>query len=577
MVKNVFLTGKAILTGRQKSLLSAAATIMVMLVAAQVLGLIRQRVLAHFFSDQDLAVYFAAFRLPETIFAILVSGALSAAFIPVFTSYFSRGQAKKAWDVAAISQNIAFLIFAVFALFIFIFADSLSPLITPGFPPERQILMSSLTRVLLLVQGLFLFSFFLTGVLESRQRFLVPALAPIFYNLGIILGAATLSHLGVWGAAIGAVFGAFLHFAVQLPLALSLGFRYIPKLDFREPGVRTIARLALPRVIEVSALQVLRTAELILASLVSIAAYTYLAFANTLQFVPVGLFGFSIAKASLPTLSVNAARGEMDAFRKTFSFSFTQILFFVVPFSVFLAVLRIPLVRLIFGTARFSWEATVQTGQVVSAFALGIAAQAAIALLARSFYALQDTRTPVKVALLSILLNIALATLFVKGLGLGTWSLALAFSIASIFQSIVLFILLDRRVGVATQDLTLSFFKVLLASGASGAVMFFLLKVLDRSAWDKKLSFLGQLGLGLPTTFDRFVLDTRYVVNLFFLTALVATVGALVYLAVAAFVKLHEVDVLFGLIQRLLVGKAPLPKPEAKEPEPVIPTQGPAP
>lgn len=571
MVKNFLLTGKAILTGRQGTILSAALTIMIMVAASRVLGLVRQRVLAHFFSVEDLAVYFAAFRFPEMIFEILVVGALSSAFIPVFSSYISRGQEKKGWYVAAISQNAALFIFALLAVFIFIFAEPLSQLITPGFPAGSQAMMAQLTRLLLFVQGFFILSFFLTGVLESHQRFLLPAIAPLFYNLGIIFGAASLSSLGVWGAAIGALVGAFLHFAIQLPLALSLGFRFVPKIDFRDPGFRSIAKLAAPRALELSAYQILKSIELVLASLISLASYTYYTFANTLQLVPVGLFGVSVAKASLPTLSSFAAKGQMEKFRQTFGFALTQILFFVLPMAILLAVLRIPLVRILFGTARFSWEATVQTGYVVSAFSLGVTAQSIVALFTRAFYALQDTKTPVKVSLFSILVNIAIGAFLVLVLRLDVWSLALAISIAYLLQATLLFLILDRRIQVATRQVAVSAGKIVLASFASGGVMFFLLKILDRSAWDKKLSFLGKFGLALPTSFESFVLDTRYTANLIFLTLLVAGVGALVYLLLAALLRLSEMDYLFGIVRRLLTGKIPLPPAEPKEVEPVSP------
>lgn len=571
MVKNLFEKGKSILTGKQGTILSAAATIMIMIAASRVLGLVRQRVLAHFFSVEDLSVYFAAFRFPEMIFEILVVGALSSAFIPVFSSYISQGKARRGWYVAAIAQNITLVAFALLALIIFIFAVPLSSIITPGFPATSQNMMAELTRLLLLAQGFFILSFFLTGVLESHQRFLIPAIAPLFYNIGIIVGAVMLSFLGVWGAAIGAVLGALLHFFIQLPLAISLGFRFVPRLDLADVGVRQIATLAAPRVVEIGALQILRSVELVLASLVSLASYTYYTFATTLYLVPVGLFGASIAKASLPTLSRQAARKDMESFKRTLTFGLTQILFWTLPLAVLLAVLRVPLVRILFGAPRFSWEATVQTGYAVSAFAVAVVGQSLIALLARAFYALHDTKTAVKVALLSIFINVLSAVVFVLVLKLSVWSLAAAVSAASICQAILLFWILARRIQLALRPLFVSFAKIATAATFSGGVMFFLLKVLDRSAWDKQLSFLGRFGLALPTTFESFVLDTRYTANLVFLTLFVAGLGGLVYLATTAIFRLPELEYLFGVFQRLLVGKLPLPG-RAREQEPVSPT-----
>ena len=386
MVKNFFKNGSKILSKRQTTILSAAFVIMVMIALSRILGLVRNRVLANFFTAETLAVYFAAFRLPEVVFEVLVFGALSSAFIPTFTTYLSQAKKKEAWQVAAISLNFAILLFLILALVILFLARPIYRLIAPGFSFDQIETIVSLTRLLLLAQGLFVLSYFLTGVLESMQRFLAPAIAPIFYNLGIILGALLgAEKWGIYAPVIGAIVGAFLHFLIQVPVAIGLGFR--PKLVFNlsHPGIKEIKRLALPRIIELSFLQVSKSMELFLASLTSVASYTYFTFATSLQLLPVSLFGVSIAKASLPTLSYHAARRDFVQLKETFIASFNEIVFLVMPFSVFLGTMRLPLVRLVFGASQFTWLATIQTGYVLSAFCLGIFAQALIYLLNRVF------------------------------------------------------------------------------------------------------------------------------------------------------------------------------------------------
>ena len=552
-MKNFLRNGSKLLIRRQTTILSAAFVIMVMIALSRVLGLVRNRVLAHFFSAEQLAVYFAAFRLPEMIFEVLVFGALSSAFIPIFTGYLSQKQKKQAWQVAAISLNFAFLFFSCLAVVIFFLARPLYQLIAPGFNPSQLDLAANLTRLLLLAQAFFVLSYFLTGVLESLQRFLVPAIAPLFYNLGIILGAwFGAERFGLYGPVIGAVVGAFCHFLVQLPVVIHLGFRPKLTLDFSHPGVREIGRLALPRVIELSFLQVSKSVELFLASLVSTAAYTYFTFASSLQLLPIGFFGVSIAKAALPTLAHYSSRKKLKRFRQTFIASFNQIVFLVIPCSVFLAVLRVPLVRLVFGASRFSWQSTLETGYTLSAFCLGIFAQALIYLLNRAFYALHETKTPVKVSILAAFVNIGLGIVFILGLKWLIWSLALAFSLASILQAIVLLFLLHRRLGrFKMKNISIPFMKVTLASLISGGLMFFFLKVLDRSVWDKELSFLGRLGLALPTTFEFFILDTRYTLNLVFLTSLVSLLGIASYLILAWAFKIKELTILGKALIRL--------------------------
>ena len=568
MVKKLFQRGSKIFTQRQKTIFSAALIIMLMIAASRLLGLFRNRVLADFFSVEELAIYFAAFRIPEVIFEILVFGTFSSAFIPTFTSYLSQKKKSEAWYTAAVSLNFAFLIFLIFALFIFLLAPSLYRFIVPGFDTSQTMLIAALARILLIAQGFFVLSYFLTSVLESMQRFLVPALAPLLYNLGIIFGAIFLtSRFGIYAPIFGAVIGAVCHFLIQLPLALKLGFRPRFSLNFHHRGVREIGRLALPRVIELSFLQFGKMGELFLASLISTAAYTYYTFANSVSLLPIGLFGISIAKAALPTLSYQTAQKEFKKFSETLIALINQILFFTLPCAVLLSVLRIPVIRLIFGASRFGWESTVQTGWTLSAFSLGIVTQALIYPLTRAFWALHNTKTPVKISIGMILSQITLGVLLVIVFKMPIWTLALAFSLASFGQMVVLFILLVRSLPEFDwQKVLKSLFKIIIAAFGSGALMFFLLKVLDRSAWDRRLSFLHWIGLKLPTTFEYFVLDTRYTFNLILLTVFVALMGFLTYLFLSWLFRVEEVAILKKLMAKLKRTKT---LPETITPSPI--------
>ncbi|MFH1841123.1 MAG: murein biosynthesis integral membrane protein MurJ [Candidatus Shapirobacteria bacterium] len=512
---------KRIFTQKQNSILSAALIIMAMIALSRILGLVRNRVLAHYFEVDVLAAYFAAFRLPEVVFEVLVFGALSSAFIPTFTGYLSEKKDQEAWYVTGISLNFALLFFGVLALVIFGLSRPVYQLIAPGFSASQLELVANLSRVLLLAQAFFVVSYFLTGVLESLQRFLVPAIAPIFYNLGIILGAVFLNpYLGIYAPTVGAVIGAFLHFAVQLPLAWHFGFRPQWRLDWRHRGVREIARLAWPRMIELSFLQVGKIVELFLSSLVSTVAYTYYTFGNALQLLPVSLFGASLAKASLPVLSYHAAAKDKQKFAAVFKSSFREILFLVLPVSIFLAVMRIPLTRIVFGTARFAWESTVQTGYVVSAFSLGIFAQALIYLLARAFYALHETRIPVKASILGIFLASGLGTIFVVFGHLPVWSLALAYSLAAVVQMGVLLFCLVRRVeGLFWRELIYPAMKILAAAGLAGGVDY-----------------------GLIRFWDRVIFDTRYTAILILFSFLLLLVGTGVFVTAAWLLKIEELQ-----------------------------------
>jgi putative peptidoglycan lipid II flippase len=549
MVKDIFTRGRQIIYGRQADIFSAAAVIMLMVSASRLLGLLRNRVFVHFFSPEELDAYLAAFQLPDLIFEILVVGSISSAFIPVFTKYLSSKKQNEAWQVANMTLTFMLSIFLIIAFLILIFAKPLYGLVARGFTPSQVEETVSYAQILLIAQIFFVASYVFTAVLESHQRFLIPALAPIFYNLSIILFTVLfVPVVGLMAPVIGAVVGSILHLAIQVPVAMSLGFS--PRLVFSSsPVLGKIIRLAAPRVLELSVLQLKKLVDLALASLVA-GGITYFRFADSLAALPVSLFGLSLAKASLPSLAMQSVESSLTNFKNTFVASFGQILFFIAPASVFLIVLRVPIVRLAFGGARFDWQDTLQTGYTLSAFAIGIFAASFSLLISRAFYALHDTKTPLKISIMTIFLNVVLGLLLITVVKLPTWGLALSWSVASIIQVIFLFVFLSRKVGgFASFGLLQSFLKTVFCSFVSGSVMFVLLRIFDRSAWDKKLSFLGNFAL--PTTFDRFVIDTRYTVNLIILTLFVAVVGLLVYLFLAWLLRVREFAIFVGIIRRL--------------------------
>lgn len=536
---------------------------MLMVVASRVLGLIRQRTLAHFFSPEELSLFFAAFRLPDLVFEVLVFGTFASAFIPVFTKTL-RKSGNEAWQMASTIVNIGVLVFLLLGGVVIVFSHSLYGVLAPGFTNGEQETIVGLARILFLAQGFFVISYVLTAVLESSRRFLVPAIAPLFYNLGIIIATILFSKdFHLMAPTLGVIVGSFGHLLIQLPLAYKLGFRFTLKININDQ-VKKIGKLALPRIIEVSFLQLMKSVELFLASLISTASYTYFTLGNTIQLLPVGLFGTAIAKAALPTLARQA--DEPSKFKKTLSEALYQVVFLVLPISAFLFVLRIPIVRLVFGTDIFTWEDTVQTSLVVSAFGIGIVFQAGAALLARAFYALHDTKTPLFVSAGSLSLNILLCFVFIKYLSLPTWGLALAFSIGSFVQTFLLLVLINRKIGnKITFDYISPFFKSFLASMTSGAVMFFMLKVFDRSVWIKRLSFLSTIEGGENIGFQRFVLDTRYTVNLLFLTAVVSFVGALTYCLASVILKSNEFWYFINLLKKLFVSKKIQPTSSKQE------------
>lgn len=569
-MNDLIAKGKKLLNSQQNTVLSAATLIMIMIVASRVLGLIRQRVLANYFAPDQLSLFFAAFRLPDAIFEVLVFGTFSSAFIPVFTKALKSGKSR-AWEIAGRVVTIGLLVFGFAAIILAIWAPQIYAVIAPGYKNGETVEIANLARILFAAQGFFVISYVLTGVLESLRRFLVPALAPLFYNIGIILGTVFLTkYLGLMAPAVGVVIGAFAHFLIQFPLSRKLGFRFVWDLK-PDTEVKKVGQLALPRVIDLAFDQLGKTVELFLSSIISQASYTYYIFANTLQLLPVTLIGTSLAKAVLPLLS--RADGNIKEYKRILLVAVFQAIFLTLPFSAALIVLRIPIVRLIYGTKIFDWEATVQTGMVLSVYAVGIFSQTLMAILARAFFALHDTKTPVKISFIGLGLLIAGDFLLVKGFGLPVWALAASFSFSTIVEAIILVILIHKRIGdVVNTRFFMHIGKILAATLASGFSMYFVLKIFDKSAWVQQLSFLS---LGPVTTipFQKFVLDTHYTGNVLLLTTLVFLMGIVIYIAASLLLRIDEAGYFLGVTRRLIMKKI-IPGIPQKEQEPVSPTTG---
>ena len=568
-MEDLIAKGKRIINSQQNSVLSATSLIMVMIVVSMVLGLVRQRVLASYFAPESLSLFFAAFRLPDAIFQVLVFGTFSSAFIPVFTKSLKEGEAK-AWLLAGKIVSIGLAIFLFAVAIVGFGAVKIYSVIAPGYGVAGTAEIAFLARILFAAQGFFVISYVLTGVLESLRRFLIPALAPIFYNLGIILGTVILTpYLGLTAPAVGVVIGAFAHFIIQYPLSRKLGFRFT--LDLKpDDGVKKIGQLALPRVIDLAFDQIGKSTELFLSSIISQASYTYYTFANSLQLLPVTLFGTSLAKAVLPMLS--SVEGNWKEYRKILLVAIYQAMFFTLPLSAALIALRIPVVRLIYGTKIFDWEATVQTGTILSVFAISIIFQTLMSVLTRAFFAIHDTKTPVIISFIGLAILVSGDFILVKGFHLDIWALAAAFAISTSIEAVVLMILIDRRVGkIIDLKFLVHIFKILVATIISGGAMFFMLKIFDKSVWVKKLSFLGGVEATRTFPFERFMLDTRYTGNVLILTVMTFLVGAVIYTLLSLLFRIDEAKYFLSVAKRVFV-KRVLPPIPPKEQEPLTPT-----
>lgn len=455
------------------SIVSAALIIGASSLVSRVVGLLRDRTFTTLFGAGDtFDAFIAAFRIPDLIFNLIVIGALSAAFIPMFTEKLvaGKGGKKEAYRFALSILNMMGLGIGVLSILYILLAPWIVPLITPGFSGEKLSLTIELSRIMALQPFLLAVSFVFSGILNSYKRFLAYALAPILYNLGIIAGAIFfVPRIGVEGLAWGVVFGALLHVLVQLPSVISVGFRWYPILISSLEDWRKLWRMMLPRVFGLAAQQTNLFIVTILGSGLLSGSISAFHLANNAQYIPVGIFGIAFAQAAFPTLSEQVARKQKKEFRHTLTKSFRYIMFFVVPMSALFYLLRAEIIRVLFGDGAFNWDDTTITYETFGFLVMSIFAQATIPLLTRAFYARQNTKTPVVVSLISIALNTILAFPFSHMWGIQ--GLAIAFSLSAIVQlGILLGVLHWQLDGFDDKVVLKSMCKVVVATLVGAAV-----------------------------------------------------------------------------------------------------------
>lgn len=418
-------------------------------VASRVLGFLRDRLLASSFGAGDiLDAYYAAFRLPDLVYGLLVLGALSAAFIPVFTSLVAHDEREKAWRLAQGALQWLVIILGGAALLGILFASQIASWIAPGFSPDKQALVAALTRIMLLSPMFLAISAVIGGVLVSFKQFLAYSFAPVFYNLGIIFGIIVLYPVfGVSGLSFGVVLGSLLHVLVQLPAFRRAGYRlnFLPLAEtLSDPALRKVVRLMVPRSLAMAVNQISLVIVTVFSSTLisgSLAAFTL---AINIQSVPLGLFGIAFSLASFPVLATLAAKHEDEEFFSVFAKTARRILYFVLPLSLFFIIFRAEIVRIVLGTGAFNWEDTILTFTVLGWLSVSLFAQSLIPLLVRTFFALQDTKTPLFAALFSEVVHLSLIPFLLPKFAVA--GIAIAFSVGAITNVTLLYFFLRRRV-----------------------------------------------------------------------------------------------------------------------------------
>ncbi len=426
---------------------SAALLIAIAGLVSRFLGFFRDRILASEFGAGDiLDSYYAAFRIPDFLYSLIILGALSAAFIPVFTSLIVEEKKQDAFRLTSHILSLLFILLGSFSLIGIFFADTLTHFLVPGFSPEKIEMTTELTRIMLLSPFFLSMSAIFGGVLVSFKQFVAYSLAPIVYNIGIIFGAIFLApFIGYEGLAFGVVVGSFFHMLVQYPSFRKTGFHFSfdIKNAFSDPFVRKVILLMIPRTLSLAVSQMSLFSITFFASILSTGSLAIFTLANNIQSIPLGLFGIAFSVAIFPTLASLSTKKKDDEFFTILAETSRQILFFVLPLSLFMIIFRAQLVRVILGAGSFDWEDTILTFEVLKFLTISLFAQSLIPLFARAFFALQDTKSPFYIALFSTIIQIVLIPLLLPVYGVK--GLAIAFSISTICNVVLLYFFLRKR------------------------------------------------------------------------------------------------------------------------------------
>lgn len=428
---------KKIFSHEFKTLTGAAFVLAFASFLSRVVGIIRDRILAHQFgAGTQLDIYSASFRIPDFLYNIIIVGAVSAGFIPIFLELYKERR-QEAFKLTSTLMVILGVVLTTISLLLIFFLPYCIDFLVTGFSPEAKLETIKLTRIMLISPLLLGMSAIVSSVLQALKNFSVYSLTPIFYNLGIILGALYLApRFGLSGLAYGVVLGATLHLLIQLPSLFQKGFRFHPTLAWNHPSLLKLWKFTLPRTFTLGVNQINVLGLTFLISTLSAGSLTIFTFANNIQYLPIGMIGVSFALAAFPTLSELSIEKKWDELAETIQKISTQILFFIIPITILFILLRAQIVRVLLGSGAFDWNDTILTFQTLTFFCIGLFAQCLIPLFIRVFYALEDTKIPLISAFIGVISTL-LGALILKD-SLGTSGVALAVTLGGIIQFIFL-------------------------------------------------------------------------------------------------------------------------------------------
>ncbi len=515
------------------SLGRATAIIAVFTLVSRLVGFFRELLLAsHFGAGDTLDIYYTAFRLPDTIYNLLILGTLSVAFIPVFNEYYLKDRIQ-AQRIANSVLNTSALLMFLLCTGLFIFVRPLTHLIVPGFSGDKFESTVQLTRLMLISPVLFTISSVFSSYLTSLKEFFVISMAPVLYNVGIIIGIFFFyPRWGLMGLGYGVLLGAVIYLLLQGLESWRRGYKWQRVMDVFDPGVKKIALLFIPRVLSLDISYISLVIASVVGSLLASGSISIFNLANNLQAVAVGIFALSTATAIFPVLSQLHAQTEINRFVTVLRDGIIRILFFMVPMAILILLFRAHIVRLAYGYGKFDWASTIATFDTLGILAFAVLSQSLIPLFARAFYAQQNTKTPLVISLIAMVINAILS--YIGAMHYGVAGIALGFTIASVVNCILLFMALRLKMGNLIEgmesifDLPLlkAIMKIVMATFATGIVSYSLLYLIAP------------------------YLNTHTVIGIFTQAAIASIGGAIVYFVLTYFMDFEEARYVKRLIFR---------------------------
>lgn len=465
------------LHGRENSrVVRAAGVVGMATMLSRIFGFLRDMIVAGLFgAGLTTDAFFVAFRIPNLLRRLLAEGSLTVSFVPIFTEYLNKRTREEALELADIAFTALSILLVAVSLLGLLFAPLIVTVMAPGFvkTPTQHDLAVFLTRLMFPYILLISLVALCMGILNSFRHFAAPALSPVVLNLSMILAALTLRGFfrePITALAIGVMAGGVLQLAMQWPFLLRMGIQLKPNFRFRHPGVKRIGLLMLPAAFGAAIYQINIFVGTILASLLPAGSVSYLYYADRVVELPLGVFAIAVGTATLPSFSEQVAQGRFDELKRTIAFSLRIILFITVPATVALIALRIPIISVLFQRGAFDVQSTVLTAQALFCYAVGLWAFSVIRIIVSAFYSLQDTRSPMKAAIVALIVNALCSVALMFPLKHG--GLALATSIATAVNVGMLWVILQKRIGpILDREFYRSLVRTLLASVAMLAAL----------------------------------------------------------------------------------------------------------